>query len=46
MFRFLNNVHVKVLKMLSTFYHNLEIKYNERSTKFAIFKLNLNFIQF
>jgi hypothetical protein len=25
MFQFLNNVRVKVLKMFSTFYHNLDI---------------------
>jgi hypothetical protein len=46
MFLFLNNVRVKVLKMFSTFYHNFDIRYNERSTKFVIFKLHLNFIQF
>jgi hypothetical protein len=44
MFWFLNSVHVKVLKMFPTFYHNLDISYNERSTKFMIFKLHLNFI--
>jgi hypothetical protein len=46
MFWFLNNIRVKVLKMFSTFYHNLDIRYNERSTKFVIFKLRLNFLQF
>jgi hypothetical protein len=46
MFQFLNNVRVKVLKMFSTFYHNLDVIYNEHSTKFVIFKLHLNFIQF
>jgi hypothetical protein len=46
MFWFLNNEHVKVLKMFSTLYHNLDIRYNERLTKFIIFKLHLNFIQF
>jgi hypothetical protein len=46
MFRFLNNVRVKVLKIFSTFYHNFDIRYNESLTKFVIFKLRLNFIQF
>jgi hypothetical protein len=46
MFWFLNNVSIKVLKMFSTFYHNLDIRYNGNSTKVVIFKLHLNFIQF
>jgi hypothetical protein len=43
MFRFLNSIRVKVLKMFSTFSHNLDIRYNERSTKFVIFQTSFEF---